>query len=99
MVRAIYKAQRWVAAASGAAIADAQCGRSFRTCRPLAHPHRRLLGGILSQAFGDRIRSCLARGMRDRLLSSLVSGGFVHPGTPFAVAVDNSLAEAVITAG
>jgi hypothetical protein len=31
----------------------------------------------------------------DRLLSSLVSGGFVA-GTPFEVAVDNSVAEEVV---
>ena len=29
----------------------------------------------------------------------LVSGGFVHPGTPFETAVDNSLAKAVIAEG
>ncbi|MFO1161363.1 MAG: hypothetical protein U1E60_21175 [Reyranellaceae bacterium] len=31
----------------------------------------------------------------DRLRAGLVSGGFVSPGTPFEVAVDNSLAEQV----
>ena len=30
------------------------------------------------------------------LRASLVSGGFVSPGTPFEVAVDNSLADAVV---
>jgi len=35
----------------------------------------------------------------DRLLASLVSGGFVDPGTPFEVAVDNGLAEAVVAEG
>jgi hypothetical protein len=32
----------------------------------------------------------------DRLLASLVSGGFVSPGTTYDVAVDNSLADAVV---
>jgi NitT/TauT family transport system substrate-binding protein len=38
----------------------------------------------------------LPRAGYDRLRDSLVSGGFVHPGTPFEVAVDNTLAEAVL---
>lgn len=41
----------------------------------------------------------LPRAGYDRLLSSLASGGFVNPGTPFSVAVDNSIAEAVIAEG
>ncbi len=32
----------------------------------------------------------------DRLLASLVSGSFVSPGTAYDVAVDNSLADAVV---
>jgi hypothetical protein len=32
----------------------------------------------------------------DRLRASMVSGGFVSPGTDYEVAVDNSLAGAVI---
>ena len=38
----------------------------------------------------------LPRAVYDRLLSSLVSGGFVAPGTPFSVAVDNGVAAAVV---
>jgi hypothetical protein len=38
----------------------------------------------------------LSRAGYDRLRDSLVSGGFVDPGTPFEIAVDNSLAEAVL---
>jgi hypothetical protein len=38
----------------------------------------------------------LPRAGYERLRDSLVSGGFVSPGTEFAVAVDNSLAESVI---
>jgi hypothetical protein len=40
----------------------------------------------------------LPRVSYDRLRDSLVSGGFVSPGTPFETAVDNSLAEEVLKA-
>jgi NitT/TauT family transport system substrate-binding protein len=39
----------------------------------------------------------LPRAGYDRLLASMMSGGFVSPGTSFEQAVDNSLAEAVIS--
>lgn len=94
MVRAIYKTQRWVAAASAAAIAEA-----VREFWPAVAP------AILEAACaryralgiwgGDPI---LPRSGYDRLLESLVSGGFVHPGTPFEVAVDNSIAREVMAA-
>lgn len=38
----------------------------------------------------------LPRAGYDRLLASLVSGGFVSPGTPFEIAVDNSISEAAL---
>jgi NitT/TauT family transport system substrate-binding protein len=38
----------------------------------------------------------LPRAGYDRLRASLVSGGFVSPGTPYDVAVDNSLADEVV---
>ena len=38
----------------------------------------------------------LSRAGYDRLRASLVSGGFVSPGTPYELAVDNSLADAVV---
>ena len=41
----------------------------------------------------------LPRDGYDRLLASMRSAGFVDPGTPFEVAVDNSLAEAAIGGG
>ena len=95
MVRAIYRTQRWVAAASGAEIAAAVAGY-FSDVAP----------GVLTaactryQALGiwgpDPV---MRRSGYDRLLSSLVSGGFVSPGTPFEAAVDNSLAEAVVAEG
>ena len=92
MVRAIYKTQRWVAEAPGAAIADA-----VRAYFPDVPP------AILTVACG-RYKALgiwghdpvLPRAGYDRLLSSLVSGSFVSPGTPFEVAVDNSIAEDVI---
>ena len=94
MVRAIYKTQRWVAAASAAAIAQA-----VRAFFPAVAPAileaacaRYLALGIWG---GDPI---LPRSGYDRLLESLVSGGFVHPGTPFEVAVDNSIAREVMAA-
>lgn len=94
MVRAIYKTQRWVAAASAAAIAQA-----VRAFFPAVAPAileaacaRYLALGIWG---GDPI---LPRSGYDRLRESLVSGGFVHPGTPFEVAVDNSIAREVMAA-
>ncbi len=92
MVRAIYRTQRWVAAADGAAIAG-EIGRYFPD----------LPAAIVADACA-RYKSLgiwggdprLLRAGYDRLRASLVSGGFVSPGTPFEVAVDNSLADAVV---
>jgi NitT/TauT family transport system substrate-binding protein len=95
MVRAIYKTQRWVAGASGAAIAEAVHGY-FPDSPPAiletACARYKALG-----IWGNH--PVLPRAGYDRLLSSLVSGGFVWPGTPFSVAVDNSIAEAVVAEG
>ena len=93
MVRAIHKTQHWVAAADGASIAAAV--RPYFPDVPMP---------ILATAC-DRYKSLgiwgrdpiLPRSGYDRLRRSLVSGGFVDPGTPFEVAVDNRLAIAVIT--
>ena len=92
MVRAIYRTQRWVAAAIGAAIAAA-IARYFPDV-PAA-----ILGDACARykslgIWGGDPR--LPRAGYDRLRASLVSGGFVSPGTPYDVAVDNSLAEAVV---
>ena len=94
MVRAIYRTQQWLAAASAAAIAEA-----VQAYFPGVPP------AILAAACG-RYQALgiwgstpvLPRAGYDRLLSSLVSGGLVNPGTPFEVAVDNSIAEAVVAA-
>jgi hypothetical protein len=40
-----------------------------------------------------RLEQRAASAARDRLRASLVSGGFVSPGTDYEVAVDNSLAD------
>jgi NitT/TauT family transport system substrate-binding protein len=92
MVRAIYKTQRWVAGASGAAIAEAVHGFFPDTSPAIletACARYKALG-----IWGNN--PVMPRVGYDRLLSSLVSGGLVNPGTPFSVAVDNSIAEAVI---
>jgi NitT/TauT family transport system substrate-binding protein len=92
MVRAIYRTLKWVAQVDGAAIAEALVG--FFPDVPSA-----LLAAACwrYKALGiwgtDPV---LPRAGYDRLLSGLVSGGFVSPGTPFEVAVDNSLATAVV---
>jgi ABC-type nitrate/sulfonate/bicarbonate transport system substrate-binding protein len=92
MVRAIYRTLKFVAQADGATIAEAIAG-FFPDLRP-----------ALLEAACTRYKALgiwgtdplLPRAGYDRLLSGLVSGGFVSPGTPFDVAVDNSLAAAVI---
>ena len=93
MVRAIHRTQQWIAAADGAAIAAA-----------VAQYFSDVPAAILADAcarykalgiWGRDPR--LPRDGYDRLLAGLVSGGFVSPGTPYEVAVDNSIADAVMT--
>jgi NitT/TauT family transport system substrate-binding protein len=92
MVRAIYRTLKWVARVDGAAIADAIAGFF-----PDTPPALRTAACARYKALGIwGANPVLPRVGYDRLLSGLVSGGFVSPGTPFDVAVDNSLAEAVI---
>jgi NitT/TauT family transport system substrate-binding protein len=92
MVRAIHQTQLWVSRATGTAIAEAVHGFFPDIPPPIleAACSRYQSLGIWG---GTPI---LPRAGYDRLLSSLVSGGFVSPGTPFSVAVDNSIAEAVV---
>jgi NitT/TauT family transport system substrate-binding protein len=91
MVRAIHRTEKWVARASGPEIAAAISGyfADLPTDILRAACDRYKLLGIWSDT------PVLPHAGYDRLRDSLVSGGFVHPGTPFEVAVDNSLAEAV----
>jgi NitT/TauT family transport system substrate-binding protein len=92
MVRAIHRALKWVAQANGAAIAAA-----------VAQFFPELPAEILAASY-ERYKALgiwnhdplMRREGYDRLLAGLVSGGFVSPGTPFEVAVDNSLAEASV---
>jgi NitT/TauT family transport system substrate-binding protein len=92
MVRALYRTQKWIASADGAAIA-ATIARYFpdTAASLLADSCARYKGlGI----WGRDPR--LPRSGYERLRASMVSGGFVSAGTPYETAVDNSLAEGVI---
>jgi NitT/TauT family transport system substrate-binding protein len=91
MVRAIHRTQLWVAGATGAQIANAIADYFSdvpAAIRAAACARYQVLG-IWSTT------PVLPRVGYDRLLSSLVSGGFVA-GTPFEIAVDNSVAEEVM---
>jgi len=92
MVRAIHRALKWVAAVDGPTIAAAVADFFPEVPAPiLAASYTRY------QTLGIWNRNPLMmREGYDRLLAGLVSGGFVSPGTPFEVAVDNSLAEASV---
>ena len=94
MVRAIARTEQWVAKASGAELAGALAGYFPDLPRPLldAACARCKALGIWNET------PILPRVSYDRLRDSLVSGGFVSPGTPFETAVDNSLAEEVLRA-
>jgi NitT/TauT family transport system substrate-binding protein len=91
-VRAIARTEAWVAGASGAQIADAITDYFKDVPRPIldAACSRYKALGIWNKT------PLLPRESYDRLRDSLVSGGFVSPGTPFETAVDNSLAEEVL---
>jgi len=92
MVRAIHRTQKWVAGAGGDAIAEAIAPYFPDVSAPVlaaSCARYRSLG-----IWGSDPR--LPRAGYNRLHASLVSGGFVSPGTDFEVAVDNSLADAVV---
>jgi NitT/TauT family transport system substrate-binding protein len=92
MVRAIHRAQKWVAQASGAEIARAIAGY-FTDLAPAileAACLRYKALGIWSDT------PVLPRAGYDRLRDGLVSGGFVSPGATFETAVDNELADTVV---
>lgn len=92
MVRAIARTQHWVAGASASEIAAAIAAFFPDMPQPVLAAacarYQRL--GIWG---ADPV---LPRAGYDRLRASLESGGFVAPGTPFEVAVDNSLAQAAL---
>ncbi len=91
MVRAIHRTQLWVAAASGTQVADA-----IADYFPDVPAAIRAAACARYQTLGVwSTTPVLPRLGYDRLLSSLVSGGFVA-GTAFDIAVDNRLAEDVM---
>lgn len=91
LVRGIARTQRWVETAPAAELA-----RTIAPYFPDFPPD-------LLTATCDRYKSLgiwsttpvMPRVGYDRLLAGLVSGGFVSPGVPFDVAVDNSIAQEV----
>src|SRR5262249_17088749 len=92
MVRAVYRTLKWFHASDAPSIAA-----SIRSYFPHV-PEPRLIGAIARyKALGIWGRNpLLPRTGYARLCDSLVSGGFVAKGTPFAIAVDNRLAEEAI---
>jgi len=93
MVRAIDRTEKWVTRASGKQIAQAIAG--YFTDLPPA-----ILEAVCTRYKALGVwggNPILPRAGYDRLRDGLVSGGFVSPGATFEQAVDNSLAEAVIT--
>jgi NitT/TauT family transport system substrate-binding protein len=91
LVRALYRTQKWLYRESPEALADV-VGPYFPAVRqPLlrAAVARYRALGIWSQT------PILPRDGYERLVAGLVSGGFAR-GTPYEIAVDNSLAEEVV---
>jgi NitT/TauT family transport system substrate-binding protein len=94
MVRAIARTQKWIATADAATIAATVAG--FFPDLP---------GSILERAYARyktqgiwNTEPVLSRAGYDRLRDSMVSAQYVNPGTPFEVAVDNSIAAEVVAA-
>ena len=92
MVRAIHRTQQWVSNASGEAIADTIAGYFPDVPQTILAASCARYKSLAIWAPDPR----LPRAGYDRLRASLVSGGFVSPGTPYELAVDNSLADAVV---
>lgn len=95
MVRAMARTQKWIASAEAAAIA--QTVAPFFPELPLS---------ILESAYRRykalnvwNAEPVLSREGYDRLRESMESARYVDRGTPFEIAVDNSLAEEVVAAG
>jgi len=91
MVRAIHRTQKWVADASGQMLAE-----TIAAYFPDVPPARLARSCTRYKALGIwGTVPVLPHAGYDRLQASLVSGDFVNPGTPFDIAVDNSIAAAV----
>jgi NitT/TauT family transport system substrate-binding protein len=91
MVRAIHRTLQWVHASDGAQLAAAIAGYFPDVPQPRlakALDRYKALG-----LWGRDTR--LARSGYERLRAGLVSGGLVAKGTPYEMAVDNTLAELV----
>ncbi len=94
MVRALSRTLHWVHTADAAAIAEAEA-----PFFPTIPPARLTAICARYQALGIWGQTpVLPREGYQRLLDSMVSGGFVDPGTPYEVAVDNRLAAEVVGA-
>ncbi len=95
MVRGLNRTLQWVHAVDATALAEA--AKPYFPDVPMP----RLIAIIARyKALGIWGQSpILPRAGYDRLLKSMVSAGFVNPGVPYEVAVDNSLAEAAVRAG
>ncbi len=92
MVRAVWRTQQWLAAVDGSTLAA-----TIAAYFPAVAPELLAASCTRYQGLGIWGRDpVLPRAGYDRLRASLVSGGFVSPGTAFEVAVDNSLAQAVL---
>jgi NitT/TauT family transport system substrate-binding protein len=93
LVRALYRTQKWLHRQSPEALAEIVAPYFPAVKRPL-------LVAALRRYYDLRIWGAdpiLPRAGYERLVAGLVSGGFVR-GTPFATAVDNSLAQQAIAA-
>ena len=93
LVRGLYRAQRWLHRAPVEALADAVQGYFPALPRP------RLVAALARyKALGIwGATPILLRDGYERLKDSMISGGFVK-GTPYEVAVDNTLAEEAVAA-
>ena len=93
VVRGIYTTQRWATEADGEAIAERAAGFF-----PEVPPARLVAACRRYKTLGIWGRNpILPRAGYERLLTSMVSAGFVSPGTPYETAVDNTLATAAMT--
>jgi NitT/TauT family transport system substrate-binding protein len=94
LVRGLYRTQKWLHRTSDQILAE--------TVQPyFPAVSQSLLHAALARyrALGIWGRNpILPRDGYERLKAGLVSGGFVRTGTPFEIAVDNSLAEAAVAA-
>jgi NitT/TauT family transport system substrate-binding protein len=91
LVRGLYRTQKWLYRQPPDAIADA-----IRPYFPAVPPSLLVASVARYRALGVWGRTpILPRAGYDRLVASLVAGGFAK-GTPFETAVDNSLAEQVV---